>query len=307
VTHGVLLVDKPMGRSSHAVVAVARRALESRRVGHAGTLDPMATGVLVLALGEGLKIVRYLALDEKRYEAVVRLGAETTTLDADGEVTRRMAVPAGLTLAQVREAARRFEGVTTQRAPVISALKRDGVPLYARVRRGELVEGPERRVQVHTLDVHAVRDGNIELSVHCGKGFYVRALARDLSVALGTVGHLAALRRVQSGCFTLQASVDFALLLAAEKGDDCARQELVRAVVPLEQALAGAPRLWLDNEGAEHIRQGRETSIEHAIGGDLPAADAEIEPVLLCSDAGTPLALARHAGGKLRVVRGLRY
>jgi tRNA pseudouridine55 synthase len=267
----------------------------------------MATGVLVLALGEGLKIVRYLALDEKRYDAVVRLGMETDTLDAEGQVTQRQPVPADLSLAQVREAARHFEGLITQRAPVISAIKRDGVPLYARARRGEPVEAPERQVLVHALEVQAVHDGEVRLSLHCGKGFYVRALARDLSRALGTVGHLAALTRVQSGHFELQAAVGFPLLLAAADGDDCARQHLVRAVIPIEAALADAPRLLLDSVGAEHVRHGRELSLDHAISGELPKADADVEPVLLCSGAGTPLALARCTSAKLRVVRGLRY
>jgi tRNA pseudouridine55 synthase len=303
VKHGLLLVDKPGGLSSHAVVSRARRALDTRRIGHAGTLDPMATGVLVLAVGEGCKVLRYLVLDDKRYEATIQLGAETDTLDADGVVVATCAVPAPLPRSRVEEAARAFVGATVQHAPVVSAIKRGGVALHARVRRGETVEAPARAVLVHSIEIRAVRPDAIVLSVHSGKGFYVRALARDLARSLGTLGHLTALRRVQSGRFALADSVSFDLLAAAAGGDPDARTALERAVMPIREALAFAPALGLDDEGLEHARQGRPIPLAHVASGVTPETGAE--PVLLCDCAGQPVAVARRLDTTLQVVRGL--
>jgi tRNA pseudouridine55 synthase len=303
VTHGILLVDKPGGISSHGVVAVARRALDTRRIGHAGTLDPMATGVLVLAVGEGCKVLRYLVLDDKRYDAAIQLGTETDTLDADGVVTATCAIPAPLDAARVDEAARAFVGEIVQRAPVVSAIKRGGVALHARVRRGETVEAPERRVLVHSIEIRAIRPAAIELSVHSGKGFYVRALARDLARSLGTLGHLSALRRVQSGRFGIDQSVSFDLLVAAAGGAADAHVALTRAVVPIREALAFAPALGLDDEGIEHARQGRPIPLSHVASGVTP--DPGAEPVLLCDCTGRPVAVARRLESALHVVRGL--
>jgi tRNA pseudouridine55 synthase len=310
VNHGILLCDKPVGRSSHDVVATARKAFGTRRVGHAGTLDPMATGLLVLAIGEALKIMRYLALDDKRYSATVRLGSETDTLDAEGRVTASATVPAGMTLAMVRAAAERFCGEIAQCPPAISALKQDGVALYKRARRGEQVEVQPRSVVVHALEVTALRVDEIDLVVHSGKGFYVRSLARDLGRALGTLGHLSALRRTHSGRFDVADAVSFDQELALVAKNDALRGELARKLLPLDVALATAPRLVLDAAGVEHVRQGRPIPLSHVVAGDElesgAVALAEIEPVLLSSGEGELLAVARCSEAVLRVVRGLR-
>ena len=303
MTHGLLLVDKPGGISSHAVVARTRRALDTRRIGHAGTLDPMATGLLVLAVGEGCKVLRYLVLDDKRYDATIQLGAETDTLDADGVVVATCAIAALLEHARVEAAARAFVGETVQRAPAVSAIKQGGVALHARVRRGETVEAPDRRVLVHSIAIRAVRPEAIELSVHSGKGFYVRALARDLARSLDTLGHLTALRRVQSGRFGIEQAVSFDVIVAAAAGAPDARSALERAVVPIREALAFAPALGLDDEGLEHARQGRPIPLAHVASGITPEAGAE--PVLLCDAAGQPVAVARRLDAALQVVRGL--
>ena len=300
--HGLLLCDKPAGLTSHDVVAAARRALGSRRIGHAGTLDPMATGLLVLAVGEARKILRYLTLDEKRYDATLRLGTQTDTLDADGRAIASAPVPAGLSLADVRAAARSFEGEITQRVPDISAVKRDGKPLYVRARRGQPVDAPERRVLLRSIEIRALRGHEIDLSVHCGKGFYVRALARDLALSLGTVGHLSALRRTQSGCFGIEHSVDFERLRAAAAGDAHCRAELERALVPIRSAVAPAPVLELDPQGVEDARHGRPVAHARITAGVAPAAD--VEPILLCDASGEPVALARSSDVALHVVRG---
>jgi tRNA pseudouridine55 synthase len=304
VSHGILLCDKPAGRSSHDVVATARKAFGTRRVGHAGTLDPMATGLLVLAIGEALKVMRYLALDDKRYIATVRLGSETDTLDAEGRITATASIPTGMTLAMVRVAAERFCGEISQCPPAISALKQDGVALYKRARRGESVEVQPRSVVVHALEVSALRGDEIDLVVHSGKGFYVRSLARDLSHSLGTLGHLSALRRTHSGRFDVADAVSFEEELAPAAKKEALRGELLRKLLPLDVALPAAPRLVLDAAGVEHVRQGRLIPLSHVVAGAVSAS--EIEPVLLSSGAGELLAVARCSDAVLRVVRGLR-
>lgn len=306
MTHGILLCDKPAATSSHAVVSLARKALGTRRVGHAGTLDPMATGLLVLAVGEGLKILRYLALDDKRYRATIELGAETDTLDRDGRIVARSEAPANLSAREVEAAAQAFVGAIAQVPPAISALKRDGVALYKRARRGEAVEPEPRIVQVHAIAIERVQGREIELSVHAGKGFYVRALARDLARALGTVGHLAVLRRLESGRFELRNAVDHRMLALAAQGELAARAELERALLPIERALEPAPKWRLDAAGAEHVRHGRPCSIEHVLELALRPADSPLEPIVLCDEQGTLIAIGRLADSTLRVVRGLR-
>jgi tRNA pseudouridine55 synthase len=206
VTTGILLVDKPSGVTSHDVVSRARRALGTRKVGHAGTLDPMATGVLVLGVGKATRLLGHLTLTEKAYDATVRLGEATATDDAEGETLTT--VPAGdITEDEVRVALDGFVGDIEQRPSAVSAVKVDGRRSYARVRAGEQVELPPRPVTVHALDVHdAHRAGDhldVNVSVRCSSGTYIRAIARDLGGALGVGGHLTALRRTSVGPFTL--------------------------------------------------------------------------------------------------------
>jgi len=188
--------------TSHDVVAKARRWFGTREIGHAGTLDPMATGVLVLAIGEATKLVPYLSASDKEYEATITLGVETDTLDADGKEKSRAPVPATWTTsldAAVEEERKR----TMQLPPIFSAIHAQGARSHERARRGEIVELDERPVRVLSLDVVATRAESLDVRMVVSKGYYVRALARDLAARLGTVGHLTALRRVRSGTFTL--------------------------------------------------------------------------------------------------------
>jgi tRNA pseudouridine55 synthase len=299
---GVLIVDKAEGPTSHDVVRLARRAFGTRAVGHAGTLDPMASGVLVLGIGEGTKLLAHLAADDKRYAARVTLGAETDTLDALGQVTARAPLPAALDLAQVRAAAEAFSGSIAQRAPEYSALKQAGEPLYARVRRGERVTAPERAVIVHELSIDALAGETIELTLHCGKGFYVRSLARDLARALGTVGHLSGLRRLTSGRFALGEALAFETLAAASGGDEAARQRTRAALLPLPAALRGCPCLTPTDAGIEDVRHGRALSAERIAAGELP--EEGCAPVVVLDGRGELLALAQVRDGKLCVLRG---
>lgn len=299
--HGVLVVDKPEGLTSHDVVRTARRAFGTRAVGHAGTLDPRATGVLVLGVGEGTKLLAHLTADDKAYAAKVRLGVSTDTLDAAGQVTAARAVPAGLDRVRVQAVADRFLGETLQRAPEISAIKQAGQRLYARVRRGEVVVPPERRVVVRELVIDAVEGESITLRVACGKGFYVRALARDLAAALDTVGHLTALRRVASGAFTLDGALAFERLEAASRGESVAREEVTAKLLSLAAAVARFPRVILTVEGAEDARHGRVIARER-LTGEAPAVG--VEPIAMLDGAGALLALGRSAEGGMHVIRG---
>jgi tRNA pseudouridine55 synthase len=302
---GVLIVDKAEGPSSHDVVRVARRAFGTRAVGHAGTLDPMASGVLVLGLGEGTKLLAHLSGVDKIYTATLQLGAETDTLDARGQVVEEAAVPSDLDRAQVQAVAERFIGETVQRAPEISAIKQAGLPLYARVRRGETVVAPERTVFVHSLAIERVEGGAIAFRVHCAKGFYVRALGRDLARALGSCGHLTQLRRVASGAFALEDALACDVLAAAGRGDPAARETARGRVLPLATALASVPQLTVTPEGAEDIRHGRAIARQRVADGEFPSA--AIEPVALLDATGELLAIGRADGERVFVVRGMQH
>jgi tRNA pseudouridine55 synthase len=203
---GLVVVDKPAGMTSHDVVARVRRLAGTRKVGHAGTLDPMATGVLLVGVGQATRLLGHLMLTEKAYVATVRLGAGTTTDDAEGETVTTASVE-HLTEDDVRAAAGGFVGQLEQRPSSVSAIKVDGRRAYERVRAGEDVELPARTVTVHELVVTDVRhEGDVvdvDVAVRCSSGTYVRAIARDLGETLGTGGHLTALRRTAVGPFTL--------------------------------------------------------------------------------------------------------
>jgi tRNA pseudouridine55 synthase len=300
--HGVLVVDKAQGPTSHDVVAVARRVLGTKAIGHTGTLDPMATGVLVLAVGEATKLVNLLGATDKRYEATVALGASTTSLDADGQVTAEAAVPP-LELEGVRATAARFVGTLDQEVPAVSAVKVAGQALHKLARKGREVVAPVRQVVVHELEVRALREREIDLSVRCGKGFYVRSLARDLAAALGTLGHLSALRRTHNGVFTLEGSVDFERLRAAARGTEADRAELRGQLMPFEQVCRSLPHVVLTPEAVEHVRHGRTFELSLVQHGVELLGD---EPAVALDAAGVPLALLTRSGDRARVSRGFR-
>ena len=277
---GLLVVDKPAGWTSHDVVARVRRLAGTKRVGHAGTLDPMATGVLVLGVEKATRLLGHLTLHEKRYDATIRLGADTTSHDAEGEVVAEYDT-SGVTEAAVRAAAAAFVGELDQVPPAVSAISVDGVRSYARARRGEDVVLPARRVTVHAFDVLAVRGADVDVAVRCSAGTYVRALARDLGAALGVGGHLAALRRTASGPYALPAPTL----------DDLDRDGVAAHLVPVSDAARAAfPVLTVDAEAARRV----------ATGVRLAVDDAPPAPFAVCDDAGALLALAeRRDDGRL--------
>jgi tRNA pseudouridine55 synthase len=318
----VLVVDKPRGLTSHDVVAQARRALRTREIGHSGTLDPMATGVLVLVVGEATKLVAHLTAATKVYEATLRLGQATDSLDADGRPTEERPVPA-LSLEQVRAVAAGFVGEIEQRVPAVSAIKLAGKPLYARARAGQVpAELPSRRVRLDALEVTAQREGELDLWLRCGKGFYVRALGRDLAAALGTVGHLSALRRLHNGFCSLEQAVEHAWLRAAAQGDEAARAQLRARLLPLDDVAWRLNRVILSEVGVDHARHGRPIPRSEVLGESL-APDHD-SPVRVAFDAqGRAVALVEpratqdaersaqpagepSSGAELRVLRGFR-
>lgn len=244
---GVVVVDKPQGKTSHDVVAMMRKRLSTRRVGHAGTLDPMATGVLVVMVGEATKLGPYLTADDKRYVAEVTFGRATDSLDADGEVVAEAPLPAWWATeaeARIEAALAVEENRTEQKPPALSAIKVKGKSAHARVRAGEEVDLPARAVAVRKLTLEGLSGACVRLNVDVAKGYYVRSLARDLGEALGLPAHLTALRRTSSGAFSLEESV---------APDEVTSEHLV----PLAGAAARAlPTCRLTESGVAHARCG---------------------------------------------------
>ena len=286
---GILVIDKPGGMTSHDVVARARRILGTRKVGHAGTLDPMATGVLILGSGRATRLLGHLALRDKSYLATVRLGASTVTDDAEGEVLDVAPAQAVQALddADIADAFGRLVGTIQQRPSSVSAIKVDGRRAYERVRSGEEVDLPARTVHVAGIEISDVRwapgQVDVDIDVTCSTGTYIRAIARDVGVALGVGGHLVSLRRTRVGPFGLSTALTL---------DEFAEQGRAALLAIDEVAQACFPVWHLDAEGAEAARVGRRipwTGPEEVDG-----------PVALVSPDGQFLALAADDAGTAR-------
>ena len=244
---GLVVIDKPGGWTSHDVVGRTRRLARTRKVGHAGTLDPMATGVLLLGIGRATRLLGHLALTDKAYDATIRLGTTTVTDDAEGDILET-ADASGVTDDDLAQQLALLTGDLLQVPSSVSAVKVDGVRSYARIRAGEDVELTPRKVTVSELPLLARRGDELDVRVQCTTGTYVRALARDLGQALAVGGHLTALRRTRVGVFGLdQAHV----LEQLEEGFDA-------AVIPLDAAVAAAfPRRELDEQEAIDLSYGK--------------------------------------------------
>ena len=282
---GFLVVDKPAGCTSHDMVDAARRWLGTRRVGHLGTLDPLATGVLPLAVREATKLVPFVAGGTKSYEGTIRLGSETDTMDADGAVVRRHTgeLPDE---AAVREGLARFLGEIEQIPPMYSAVKKDGVPLYRLARKGEEVQRDPKRVRIDRIELLKYAPPDAEIAVDCSAGTYVRALAAALGERLGCGAHLAGLRRTRSGPFGVEQSV------AAQVLDrEAAEGSLDARLVPPVNAL-GLPVVRLSGEAAQRVRH----------GGDVEAPD----PALVLGSKLVALAPGGELVAVLETVPGRR-
>ena len=281
-TNGVLVVDKPAGPTSHDVVDRVRQALGERRVGHTGTLDPFATGVLPVCVGKGTRLVRFLAEGEKAYRATVRLGFATTTDDLEGEP---LAAPRDVrvTAAEVTAACDRLSGPMQQVPPAYSAKRIAGERSYDLARRGVAVERVPSAVVIHRIEVGGVEGDRVELDVRCSPGTYVRALARDLGEALGVGGHLVALRRTRSGGFGLEDAVPW---------NDLASQARSK-LLPLSSVLKDIPAVRVGADGRAALRHGRALTAALVTEG-FPAAPPLRVRVL--DETGALLALAVPRG-----------
>jgi tRNA pseudouridine55 synthase len=279
---GIVVIDKPAGWTSHQVVAKVRRLAGTRKVGHAGTLDPMATGVLVIGIGKATRLLGYLALTEKEYEATIRLGVSTVSDDADGDVIA-VAGAQRVTDEQVETALAGLRGELMQVPSAVSAIKIEGIRAYAKVRSGQDVALAPRRVIIQRLDVVGRRDlemnggdvVDLDVVVECSSGTYVRALARDLGTTLGTGGHLTTLRRTRVGTYTLDQTQTL---------EEAERQ---LEIIPLDRvARSSFATLTVNEDQASYIRNGRRLA-----GVSLPDRIAA-----LFDQGGIFLALYRQEG-----------
>jgi tRNA pseudouridine55 synthase len=276
---GILLLDKPTGMSSSRALQRARHLLRAEKGGHTGSLDPLATGLLPLCLGEATKIAGLLLGSAKAYEVEAQLGATTDTDDADGQLLRQRPLPA-LDRAAVEAWLPRLVGRIQQRPPIYSALKRGGEPLYAKARRGETVEVEAREVEVQRIDLLALDGERLRLHVECGSGTYVRSLVRDLGELLGCGAHVTALRRLWVAPFRQPAMVTLAAL---EAMDEPAREA---CLLPIEAGLADWPRLSLDEDQARRLGQGQRFAVSAAPGRylALDMADCPLGLVEVAAD-----------------------
>jgi tRNA pseudouridine55 synthase len=248
---GALLLDKPVGLSSNAALQEAKRVIGAKKAGHGGTLDPLASGLLVILFGEATKFAGPMLEADKEYLATVKLGERTDTGDAEGAVVESHPVHASAS--DVDQALARFRGEIEQVPPMHSALKREGVPLYKIAREGGTVERRPRRVQIHELELLARKGDLLELRVRSSKGTYIRTLAEDIGAALGSGAHLAALRRTASGRFSVRDAVTLDQLREAPEPRARLR--------PLASLLEGLPRTELDAAAEARLRNGQPLKI----------------------------------------------
>jgi tRNA pseudouridine55 synthase len=269
---GILVVNKPRGITSHDVVSKVRRIAGQKRVGHAGTLDPLAMGVLLVCLGKATRVAEYLAGSDKTYRAVMRLGIETDTYDADGQIVATQ--PVSVSESELRAALNQFAGEVDQVPPMYSALKREGQPLYKLARKGIEVEREPRRVTIDAITLREFQLPDVTIDVRCSAGTYIRSLAHDVGAKLACGAHLIELTRLASGAFTIDEAVRL---------EDLSGLELTRLLRPLDAALQNLPAITLDVDQARRVVMGQ------AIALDVGASPAEHYRVY--NDGGVLLAI----------------
>lgn len=294
--HGWIILDKPLGLGSTQGVSAVKRALRDSgygpklrdlpKVGHGGTLDPLATGVLPIAVGEATKLAGRMLDSDKVYDFTIRFGVETDTLDLEGKPVVESAVRP--TRDQIAAILPRFTGAIDQMPPAYSALKVDGERAYDLARKGETVTLAARAVTIHALTLGETDGESATLTAHVSKGTYIRSLARDIALALGSVGHVTMLRRVKAGPFTLESAISLDKL--AESG---MARDLEHCLLPLRAGLDDIPALLLEPGQAGALRQGKVLTGIAANDGQHFALDGE-----------TPVALVEVTDGNVRVVRG---
>ncbi len=263
---GLLNIDKPKGITSHDVVARIRKLAGQRRVGHAGTLDPLATGVLLVCLGQTTRLIEYLVPGQKQYRATFYFGLTTDTLDAEGQVLAEKDT-SGLTEVQLRQVLPAFVGRLDQIPPLFSAIKKGGQPLYKRARAGQTIEVEPRPVTIHALEWVSWQPPHLTLDIACSPGTYIRSLARDVGEAVGTGAHLVELTRTASGSWHLAEAVSLEQL----EHDP----NWLHYLHPLDRAVTHLPQVILTEEMVLHVKQGRQVEIDLGSNGtDLPITRA---------------------------------
>ncbi|MBT8428149.1 MAG: tRNA pseudouridine(55) synthase TruB [Erythrobacter sp.] len=289
--HGWLLLDKPRGLGSTQAVGMVKRVLrqggyKKTKVGHGGTLDPLAEGVLPIALGEATKLAGRMLDASKIYVFTIKFGEETDTLDTEGEVVERSdRLP---TRGQLEAVLPQFTGAIEQAPPAYSAIKIDGKRAYDRARAGEQVEMKLRATTIHSLEIESAEEGSATLVAHVSKGTYIRSLARDIARALGSLGHVTYLRRIKAGPFLENQAISL------DKCEEIAKGAAIEnLLLPLEAGLDDIPVLHLDPDSAQAVRQGRVLS-------ELPQSDG----LHLARLGNTPVALMELVSGTAKVVRG---
>ncbi|MBK9007265.1 MAG: tRNA pseudouridine synthase B [Anaerolineales bacterium] len=274
---GVLVVDKPVGMTSHDVVQAIRNGTGLRRAGHTGTLDPRASGVLVILVGPAVRLSEYVSASDKRYQAIIRMGGKTDTFDAEGRVTPS-AQPVNVTEAQFEEALKTFVGEIEQTPPPYSAVKVQGRKAYEMARQGEQVDLAPRKITVHHLEVLEWTPPEVVIDVHCSSGTYVRSLANDLGEKLGCGAYLVGLRRTKSGRFSLRDATPLRKLQEAFTAGNW-----YQYLIPAAEALGDWPAIELSPDEVEGVRHGHRVKAaeDAALGNKVRGVSTQGELVAL--------------------------
>ncbi len=260
MNNGVLILDKPKGMTSFKVVEVVKKRLKAKKVGHTGTLDPMATGLLTLCVGRATKIAQFLTDADKVYQGSITLGIETDSYDMEGTIIEERKVPEGLTLERLNKLAKEFLGKIPQVPPVYSAAKHKGVPLYKLARRGIRIKKEPKIVEIYDFNILKYEPPVLEFIVHCSKGTYIRSLAHDFGKRLGCGGTLSDLRRIRSGFLSVNNAISLDKLM--EKGPE----EIKGKMMPVELVLSHIPGILINNKDAISIAKGRGLSLVKVLG-----------------------------------------
>ncbi|MBL4819492.1 MAG: tRNA pseudouridine(55) synthase TruB [Gammaproteobacteria bacterium] len=261
--NGIVILDKPRGESSNAALQQVKRLFNANKAGHTGSLDPLATGVLPICLGEATKISQFLLNSDKKYRVSIKLGIRTRTGDAEGEVIQQSDAVA-VTTAEVKEALQRFTGPIKQVPPMYSAIKQNGVPLYKLAREGIEVERESRDIVIYSIDVLGLENNELEIDVHCSKGTYIRTLADDLGEVLGCGAHVSQLKRTQAGVFTESESVTIQHL--REIRDSSETEDfsgLDEYLIDMDAAISDLPEVILPEVSAGWVKQGQAVLVRH--------------------------------------------
>ncbi len=283
---GILVVDKPVGLTSHDVVDVIRRGTNIRRAGHTGTLDPRASGVLVVLIGPAVRLSEFVSAADKRYQAVLRLGSTTDTYDAEGHFTHQETAPLDVTEEKFEEVLKTFIGEIEQTPPPFSAVKVHGRKAYEMARQGEEVELAPRKIQVHHLEVLEWALPEVVIDVHCSSGTYVRSLANDMGNILGCGAYLVGLRRTKSGRFSLRDATPLRKLQEAFTAGNW-----YQFLIPAAEALADWPAVELDSDKVEEVKHG------HRIDAAADALPGLVRGVSMAGELIAILDLVQSANG----------